>query len=180
MIKTFHFLNNIICLSGKIQDINRIIKLVRQQGYCIRELPCYLNITDRSVINIPITDSDDMKLTMKIIKAIDIYSKDNYINTNIDKLFREMNNKNYVIVSIKGNCMEPYIMPGTIISIKSIKNITIHCNSIILFSRERRLYLHRVIEVLYINDDKYFLTKGDNAILLDRLVSEEQVIGIYQ
>lgn len=170
MIKKYHFLNVVICFNDDKDNILKVVKQVRQQGYCLREL-------DENAV---VTESDDVFVNnniCEIIKILDNEQHDIFLNKAIVLLSNKINEKTKTIVKIRGNCMEPHIIHDTMICVRK-KSEQITVGSIILFSREMRLYLHRVIVVARIGNERCYITKGDNAILWDRLVMEEQIIGV--
>ncbi len=77
-----------------------------------------------------------------------------------------------------GTSMLPFIKPGTDLCLESVKADAIRLGDVITFYfRPGVLVTHRVIKVICQKGQRLFLTKGDNRLNCDPVVSVPQITG---
>jgi|GEM_PF-2221580 len=79
-------------------------------------------------------------------------------------------------LKVSGYSMSPLIKNGDWVMLKHNSN-DIRIGSIIAFRRERRIIVHRVIQIQKKCDKNSFITKGDSNSHADKPVDVENVIG---
>lgn len=86
--------------------------------------------------------------------------------------------KPFIVLS---GSMQVEIDPGDIAVVKDVDTDTLEVGDIIAYRTSDDVVItHRIIEIQYENDEKQFITKGDNNNTKDDgIVSESQVEGIY-
>ncbi len=79
---------------------------------------------------------------------------------------------------LKGKSMKPFFKEGDILVYQKINNIL--KNDVVVFQMEKssESVVHRVIEVKILNNDRIFITKGDNAKYPDKPVYVDQILGL--
>lgn len=90
----------------------------------------------------------------------------------------------YEPVAIVSNSMNPVFYRGDVVILRKVdkkilKNMENY--TIIVYRIDNQQIVHRVVDIIEKDNKKYFKTKGDANNTEDlELVSEEQVVGIYQ
>ena len=83
--------------------------------------------------------------------------------------------KAYIITT---NSMEPTINVGDIIIVSGIEKSKINVDDIVTFEQEGKTITHRIVEINYADQEKKYVTKGDNNKVNDiEEITYEQVIG---
>ncbi|MBE0648450.1 MAG: hypothetical protein IH596_11775 [Bacteroidales bacterium] len=80
-----------------------------------------------------------------------------------------------VQVKADGHSMNPLIIKGDLLTIEGINNEDLFPGEVVAFVRRELLFIHRIIEVG--RSDGMVLTKGDNLLISDALLSPEKIIG---
>lgn len=178
MMLVYFFLNEKICIDGTADNTIELINYFRKLGYCIRKLCSDEYICRTTIPKVEISETEDVLLDN--ISILKMFIKKNSMQINYDMVdaFKNMGSSKFLCIKCKGVCMEPVVNSGEYMIVKKYEKRNITCNSIILFCRDGRLYLHRVNAILVKNGDAFYITRGDNAILYDRLVSTEQIVGV--
>jgi hypothetical protein len=73
--------------------------------------------------------------------------------------------------------MVPSILPGDLISIQRAGLSEISIGEIVLYSRDERLFAHRVMARAGSHDDPRLITRGDRLSYTDPLVSSLELLG---
>ncbi len=82
-----------------------------------------------------------------------------------------------VRLRVFGTSMVPSILPGDLISVQSAALAGIFSGEIVLYSREGRLFAHRVVGRAGSHDDPRLLTRGDRLSHNDPPVSSSELLG---
>jgi signal peptidase I len=77
-------------------------------------------------------------------------------------------------LQVTGWSMFPTIWPGDTLVIERIGTDAVREGDIVLFQRDRRFFVHRVITAC---SDRSVVTQGDSMPLPDPLVSEQELLG---
>jgi len=86
----------------------------------------------------------------------------------------------------KGNCirfralggsMLPFIRPGDLLTAKTVNPIDISAGEVLLYRREGRPFVHRLIKKKIINGTLLFITRGDHLTFYDPTVLSSQILG---
>lgn len=87
-------------------------------------------------------------------------------------------------IAIMSNSMKPLFEKGDVVILCKVKENeikNIKKNDILVYNKDNRYIVHRIIEIIEKDGLRYFRTKGDNNSSPDNdLVEENQVVGIYQ
>jgi signal peptidase I len=76
-----------------------------------------------------------------------------------------------------GTSMVPSILPGDLISIQRASLSEISSGEIVLYSRDGRLFAHRVVARAGSHDDPRLITRGDRLSHNDPPVSSSELLG---
>lgn len=76
-------------------------------------------------------------------------------------------------LGVTGWSMLPAIWPGDTLEIESADCGRVSVGDLVLFHRERRLFVHRVVK----HDETAILTRGDAMNRTDRLVTNKELLG---
>ena len=79
-------------------------------------------------------------------------------------------------IPITGRSMLPLIRDGDLVLVAH-GHAAVRQGDVVVFRREGELVAHRVLRVYGSGAGKRFLTKGDNALRLDPLLSAEEIVG---
>jgi signal peptidase I len=82
-----------------------------------------------------------------------------------------------VHLRVYGGSMLPWIRPRDIVVIRHAKLAHIQCGDIVLFAREERLFVHRVIEKKTGQNATLLVTKGDAQPHRDAPISSDELLG---
>jgi signal peptidase I len=82
-----------------------------------------------------------------------------------------------VRLRVQGTSMTPAIRPGDTISIQRTHPREIETGEIIFFSRDGRMYAHRVIRRVHADGEIKFITQGDRMQHPDPAVSAAEILG---
>lgn len=85
----------------------------------------------------------------------------------------------YTIVAIGSDSMNPTISRGDAVILVKTKNYSdLKEGNIIIYKKENKIIIHRIIEIQKESNKYYFITKGDANKTADSwIVSEEEIIG---
>jgi signal peptidase I len=78
---------------------------------------------------------------------------------------------------VSGTSMAPSILPGDVISIRRARTGEIFIGDVILYSRNSRLFAHRVIRRADNADEPCLITRGDRLPHEDPQVSSTELLG---
>lgn len=76
-----------------------------------------------------------------------------------------------------GRSMLPFIIPGDVLTVETTNTDEISVGDIILFESENVFFVHRLIKKSKINNDNYFVTKGDYLDYADNPIRSSQILG---
>ena len=82
-----------------------------------------------------------------------------------------------VRLRVFGTSMVPSILPGDMISVQRADLPDISPGEIIMYLRDGRLFVHRVVARAGSNDDPRLITRGDRLTYDDPLVSSSELLG---
>ena len=82
-----------------------------------------------------------------------------------------------VRLRVFGTSMVPSIFPGDLISVQRVDLSEISTGEIVLYSRDGRLFVHRVVARAGSQDDPRLITRGDRLSYNDPLVSSSELLG---
>lgn len=82
-----------------------------------------------------------------------------------------------VRLRVFGTSMVPSILPGDLISVQRANVCEISIGEIVLYSRDDRLFAHRVVARAGSHDDPRLITRGDRLSHNDPLVSSLELLG---
>jgi len=74
---------------------------------------------------------------------------------------------------VTGSSMIPALWPGDLVTIRSTPSSELSCGDIVLFFRDRRFFVHRVLDV----SAGSLLTRGDSVVSSDSPVSPDELLG---
>lgn len=80
-------------------------------------------------------------------------------------------------VFLRGRSMHPFLREGDILWIREGSLKEIKRGSIVVYKRDGRSIVHRVIKILYGSKEPIFITKGDNSSIPDDPVYPHQIVG---
>jgi signal peptidase I len=82
-----------------------------------------------------------------------------------------------VRLRVFGTSMVPSILPGDLISVQRAGLCGISSGEIVLYSREGRLFAHRVVGRAGSHDEPRLITRGDRLLHNDSPVSSSELLG---
>jgi signal peptidase I len=83
-------------------------------------------------------------------------------------------------LAVAGASMLPSIWPGDVLEIHRVEAAALSLGDIVVFARENRLTVHRLVEVHRKPDEVVFITRGDRLPAADLPVSTHQLLGRVQ
>ena len=82
-----------------------------------------------------------------------------------------------VRLRVFGTSMAPSILPGDLISVQRAGIPEISTGEIVLYSRDGRLFAHRVVAATGFSDDPRLITRGDRLRYDDPAISSAELVG---
>jgi signal peptidase I len=82
-----------------------------------------------------------------------------------------------ISLRVQGASMLPWVRPGDIARIRKVSADAIRCGDVVLFRRENRLFVHRIIEKGGSLDAAEFRAKGDAHPTCDGVVEHQELLG---
>jgi len=76
-----------------------------------------------------------------------------------------------------GSSMLPTILPGDVLTLERAASEGVSKGDIVLFTRNRRLFAHRVVEKVGESSGMRLITQGDGMALPDPPVTESELLG---
>jgi signal peptidase I len=80
-------------------------------------------------------------------------------------------------LQVMGWSMLPAVWPGDTLVVERADSSTVSTGDIVLFGRDRRLFVHRVVAKRRLFGDSQVVTRGDAMPALDSPVSEDELLG---
>src|SRR2546425_8571851 len=82
-----------------------------------------------------------------------------------------------VRLRVTGTSMLPSVRPGDLLCVRHPDAVEAEAGDIVLFSREGRLFAHRVVRKVRSRGECYWITRGDSLPQDDPPVSREELLG---
>lgn len=82
-----------------------------------------------------------------------------------------------VTLRVRGSSMLPWVRPGDVAVIRRAEIDDVRCGDVVLFQRESRLFLHRLVEKHGTLREAQFLTQGDAHPGPDGMIGRELMLG---
>lgn len=88
------------------------------------------------------------------------------------------NNNKMWVVKASGHCMEPAIIEGDILVVKSIMaKSEIMVNDIIICKIPEGFGCHRLIKIETMGNEDFYITKGDTRLYCDAPIKYDDIVG---
>lgn len=78
---------------------------------------------------------------------------------------------------VRGSSMQPWVRPGDIALIRRTGIDDVRCGDVVLFQRENRLFVHRLVEKRGTLRQAEFLAKGDAHPAPDGVINDQLILG---
>lgn len=78
-------------------------------------------------------------------------------------------------ILVKGSSMFPVLRTGDSVIVTSPDNL--RKGDIILFRKDENIVCHRIMKIINIGEQVFYITRGDSLFYEDRPVSSEDIIG---
>ena len=85
--------------------------------------------------------------------------------------------RGHISLRVQGASMLPWVRPGDIARIRKVSMDAIRCGDVVLFRRENRLFVHRIIEKSGAMDAAAFRAKGDAHPTCDGMAGQQDLLG---
>jgi signal peptidase I len=85
--------------------------------------------------------------------------------------------RGHISLRVQGASMLPWVRPGDIARIQKVSMDATRCGDVVLFRRENRLFVHRIIEKGGTVDAAAFRAKGDAHPTCDGMVEQQELLG---
>lgn len=76
-----------------------------------------------------------------------------------------------------GNSMRPFIISGNVITVQPTEPEKLSIGDVLLYLSEGKFYVHRLIRKYKVENQLFFITKGDNRQLQDPPILLSQILG---
>jgi signal peptidase len=76
-----------------------------------------------------------------------------------------------------GGSMFPFIRPGDLLTSKAVEPTDLSIGEVLLYEREGRSFVHRLIKKKIINGTQLFITRGDHLTFSDPAIPGSQILG---
>jgi hypothetical protein len=93
------------------------------------------------------------------------------------KIIQLLAQQGRVTLRVQGSSMLPWVKAGDVAVIRRAGIDDVRCGDVVLFQRESRLFVHRLVEKLGTLNETRFLAKGDAHPKPDGMVNSELVLG---
>src|SRR3974390_327732 len=77
----------------------------------------------------------------------------------------------------RGYSMLPALWPGDVLTIQAVPWQSLNSGDVVLYTREGRLYAHRVLRRMTTSDGESIVVRGDSMPRADRPVLAEELLG---
>jgi len=95
----------------------------------------------------------------------------------VAQITQHLKQQGRVHLRVRGSSMLPWVRPGDVAVIRRAGIDEMRCGDVVLFTREARLFVHRLVEKHGTFGDAQFLAKGDAHPGPDGMVDRELVLG---
>ncbi len=82
-----------------------------------------------------------------------------------------------IFLRVHGTSMQPWVRPKDIALIRRISIENVRCGDVVLFRRELRLFVHRIVEKRGSLNAAQLFSKGDAHPASDGVVEEQELLG---
>jgi signal peptidase I len=93
------------------------------------------------------------------------------------KIAAALRRHGHISLRVQGTSMLPWVRPGDIARIRKVSMDAIRCGDVVLFRRENRLFVHRIVEKGGSLNAAAFRAKGDAHPTCDGLVEQQEFLG---
>lgn len=93
------------------------------------------------------------------------------------EIIRQLAQQGRVTLRVRGSSMLPWVRPDDVAVIHRAGIDDVRCGDVVLFQRESRLFVHRLVENRSTLRETQFLAKGDAHPGPDGMVNRELVLG---
>ncbi len=93
------------------------------------------------------------------------------------QIAKQLQEHGRVHLLVRGSSMQPWVRPGDIVLIRSAGIEEVRCGDVVLFQRENRLFVHRLVEKRGTLRETTFLAKGDAHPGPDGVINDDLILG---
>lgn len=97
--------------------------------------------------------------------------------TDAVRIAKQLQDHGRVHLLVRGSSMQPWVRPGDIALIRRMGIEEVRCGDVVLFQREDRLFVHRLVEKRGTLREAKFLAKGDAHPGPDGVVNSDLFLG---
>ncbi len=93
------------------------------------------------------------------------------------RIAKQLHEHGRVHMLVRGSSMQPWVRPGDIALIRRTGIEEVRCGDVVLFQREDRLFVHRLVEKRGTLRAAEFLAKGDAHPGPDGVITDQLILG---
>lgn len=93
------------------------------------------------------------------------------------RIAKQLQEHGRVHLLVRGSSMQPWVRPGDIALIRRTSIEAVRCGDVVLFQREDRLFVHRLVEKRGTLREAEFLAKGDAHPGPDGVINHQVFLG---
>lgn len=93
------------------------------------------------------------------------------------RIAEQLQEHSRVHLLVRGSSMQPWVRPGDIALIRRAGIEEVRCGDVVLFQREDRLFVHRLVEKRGTLRESEFLAKGDAHPGSDGVITDQLILG---
>jgi len=93
------------------------------------------------------------------------------------KIAAQLQERGRIHLRVHGSSMQPWVRPGDIALIRRTGIDDVRCGDVVLFQRENRFFVHRLVEKRGTLRAAEFLVKGDAHRGPDGVINDELILG---
>lgn|SRR5215475_753902 len=93
------------------------------------------------------------------------------------EIIQQLAQQGRVTLRVRGSSMLPWVRPDDVAVIRRAGIDDVRCGDVVLFQRESRLFVHRLVERHCTLNETQFLAKGDAHPGPDGMINRELVLG---
>ena len=90
---------------------------------------------------------------------------------------RALKRRGRISLRVHGTSMQPWVRPKDIAMIRQISIENVRCGDVVLFRRQNRLLVHRIVEKRGSLNASQLFSKGDAHPTSDGVVQEQELLG---
>jgi len=95
----------------------------------------------------------------------------------VARVSRQLSRRSRVWLRVQGSSMLPWVRPGDVAILRKVSPDEIACGDIVLFARDGRFIVHRVVERCVRNGRSLLVTKGDGNPHPDNALIPSEILG---